>query len=612
MDYRRDIDGLRAIAVLSVMLFHAKVPGFAGGFVGVDVFFVISGFLITNIIFGELEREEFSIIRFYERRVRRIIPALFFMIAASIALFFPFMLPDDLENFGQSIVATTAFANNVLLWVTSGYFEPSVDLKPLAHTWSLGVEEQYYLVMPLIMIAAYRIGGRRAVMTAIATISVGSFAFALRESRIDQNFNFYIITSRFWELGVGSIAAFNRNRWLGVKQEAANLASLVGIVAILASIMVLEGHRSNPDEITLFPVLGTALVILFAREGVLILPVLTNRVAVGIGLISYSLYLWHQPLYVLLRLTSLEEPRPLQYLPSAALTFLVGYISWRFVEGPFRARGRVSRGWVFATAGVASFGAVAIGLAFHLTSGFYDRWPELASNDREFTANRNSSFNLEAKRFTDRVLPPESFDRNVLVVGDSFARDVINVFRQDPLLATLEYSYSEVAECDEAAQRVKTIPLADNARFVVLGWGVDGETAACQKTLSDIIEASGRREVIVFGDKNFGWNNNGVMLIPETTRYAFRAKVREEALVANEVGRATFPDGNYVDLLSSLGLDREGRVPVFTPDRKFISQDRQHLMPAGARYLAVLLRDHPALSAMRRAASATGHVSEGG
>ncbi|MEY2927515.1 MAG: hypothetical protein RL367_1992, partial [Pseudomonadota bacterium] len=266
MDYRRDIDGLRAIAVLSVMLFHAGVPGFSGGFAGVDVFFVISGFLITGIISRELDNGRFSILNFYERRVRRIVPVLLTVIAVSLVIFSPLLLPEDLRHFGQSVVATIGFGNNALLWKTAGYFDPSVEFKPLSHTWSLGVEEQYYLLIPLAMTAAWRWGGRKIVIGGIAIATLASFAFALHEGRIDPLFNFYLITSRFWELGAGSLAAFAAVRAQRLGRPASNLLALAGLVAVLVSVLLPETRKSfPPNAITLIPVGGTCLVLLFSN-----------------------------------------------------------------------------------------------------------------------------------------------------------------------------------------------------------------------------------------------------------------------------------------------------------------------------------------------------------
>ncbi|MEZ0244667.1 MAG: acyltransferase family protein, partial [Sphingomonas sp.] len=204
--YRPEIDGLRAIAVIVVILFHGMVPGFRAGYIGVDMFFVVSGYLITGILVTELAEGRFSILRFYERRIRRIIPALMLVMLLSIPFALWLMLPDDLENFGQSLIGTTFFANNILLLITTGYFGIEVQFKPLMHTWSLGVEEQYYLLVPLMMWVAWRLGKVRGVFIGIAAVTIVSFLACLVLARLSTRADFLLIFSRGWELGAGSLA----------------------------------------------------------------------------------------------------------------------------------------------------------------------------------------------------------------------------------------------------------------------------------------------------------------------------------------------------------------------------------------------------------------------
>ena len=207
MDYRREIDGLRAIAVLPVILFHAGFETFSGGFVGVDVFFVISGYLITTIIIAELEQGKFSIINFYERRARRILPALFLVMLVCIPLAWFWLLPRDMQDFSQSLVAVTVFASNILFWRESGYFDTAAELKPLLHTWSLAVEEQYYVIFPLFLMSFWRLG-KRWIMILLVAVFVVSLALAQWASLAKPSAAFFLLPARGWELLVGAFAAF--------------------------------------------------------------------------------------------------------------------------------------------------------------------------------------------------------------------------------------------------------------------------------------------------------------------------------------------------------------------------------------------------------------------
>ena len=212
VSYRPEIDGLRALAVFAIILYHTGAPAFGGGYLGVDIFFVISGYLITGILTCELLENRFSICNFYERRIRRIIPALLVLIVVVTPAAFLLMLPDDLASYGQSVVATLLFANNILLLLTSGYFELEVIFKPLMHTWSLAVEEQYYVVVPLLLGAAFKLGGVRYLLWFLSGVVLISLGFSILASNIWPVANFLLISSRAWELGVGSIAMLVQSR----------------------------------------------------------------------------------------------------------------------------------------------------------------------------------------------------------------------------------------------------------------------------------------------------------------------------------------------------------------------------------------------------------------
>ena len=254
--YRRDIDGLRAFAILPVLLFHAHVPGFSGGYVGVDIFFVISGFLITGIIAREVDEGRFSLLRFYERRFRRIIPALSVMILAVLAVAAWLYLPGDLEGVPKSALAATLFASNLWFFTDTGYFAGGADVKPLLHTWSLAVEEQYYIGFPilLILIARYAPRRRGAIM---AAAMLASFALAAAMQRDTSGFTFYLLPARAWELLAGALLALGivppvSRRWM---REALGLA---GLLAIGATVLLYDKNSPFPGLGALPPVLGAA------------------------------------------------------------------------------------------------------------------------------------------------------------------------------------------------------------------------------------------------------------------------------------------------------------------------------------------------------------------
>ncbi len=335
--YRKDIDGLRMIAVLPVVLEHAHIPGFPGGFVGVDVFFVISGFLITGILVRELEENRFSILNFYERRARRILPALFVVMIATLAVGWWLHSPQRFEALGKSVVATIVFASNIWFWLGAGdYFGPNVDLEPLLHTWSLAVEEQFYVVFPLFLWAVSSLA-RRSWIVSLWAIALASFGLSLWMTEAAPTANFYLVPTRAWELAAGALLAMGafpqpRNRiWLEV-------AGWLGLALISASILFLSAATPFPGLAAVPTVLGATLYIYAGMTQ----PVAAGRLLswgpfVGIGLISYSLYLWHWPVLVAAREISgaLYLPLPLAIF-CVALSVLLAWTSWRYVERPFR------------------------------------------------------------------------------------------------------------------------------------------------------------------------------------------------------------------------------------------------------------------------------------
>ena len=332
--YRADIDGLRAVAVLSVLLFHANVRGVYGGFVGVDVFFVISGFLITGIIRSGLEHEAFSIAEFYKRRVHRIFPALLVvMLAITIAAIWV-LLPKELVRLGKSLAATSLFLSNVEFYLESGYFDAESAAKPLLHTWSLAIEEQYYIFWPLILMAAHRL--RFDVKIVAIGLAAASLAFSLWQVHADPSGDFYLLPSRAWELLIGALVALDAVPALRFR-VAREIAAAMGLVMILAAVRLFTAATSFPGLAALLPCLGAALVIHAGREGatatgrLLGLPPLR-----GLGLISYSLYLWHWPVIVFAKIGLFLPFTPPVQIGIIGLSLALAIVSWALVEQPFQ------------------------------------------------------------------------------------------------------------------------------------------------------------------------------------------------------------------------------------------------------------------------------------
>jgi peptidoglycan/LPS O-acetylase OafA/YrhL len=357
MQYRKDIDGLRAVAVLAVVLFHAKVPGFSGGFVGVDVFFVISGYLITGLIAHDYANGRFTFLTFYFRRIRRILPALVCVYAGSTLLASLVMLPSDMASFGRSLTSSALFYSNHFFYTQSGYFGGQSDLKPLLHTWSLSIEEQFYLAWPVLFLALARWRARW-----VAHFVWPAAAISLTASALMIGWNkeaaFFLAPFRAWELLLGAGLAL-LPRPPVASPRLAQLASSAGLAMIVTSIVLLDEARPFPGLLAIPPCLGAALLVFAGtNQQPLITRLLSIPPAVALGLISYSLYLWHWPL---LSLARYHFDRPLQWGEVGSLlglSLLAAFVSYRCVERPARSITGERVPQVLA-AGVLSLGALA-------------------------------------------------------------------------------------------------------------------------------------------------------------------------------------------------------------------------------------------------------------
>jgi peptidoglycan/LPS O-acetylase OafA/YrhL len=442
LKYRAEIDGLRAITIVPVILFHAGFELFRGGFVGVDVFFVTSGYLITTILIEDIENNRFSIIKFYERRARRILPALFFVIICCIPFAWMWMLPNQMKDFSQSLVAVSLFTSNIHFWREGGYFA-ALEEKPLLHTWSLAVEEQYYLLFPIFLILAWRFG-RSRVFWMIAAFAAISLVLSEWGWRNQATANFYFAPTRTWELLAGSIAAFIVQK-RGVFNN--NLFSSIGLIAVLTSIFVYDRTTPFPSLYGLLPAGGAVLIILFAGSKTIIAKVLSYRLFVGIGLISYSAYLWHQPLFSFARIRSLEEPSVKLMFLLIVISMCLAMLSWRFVERPFRNKELISARLVAQISLFTASLIISIGWYGHITNGFedamlankfnqelskkyksiqtsidYDIYDFMFESDCKIWS-RNSNMLDRAQLAKCR----EKYGKAVVVLGDSHAMNLYNI-----------------------------------------------------------------------------------------------------------------------------------------------------------------------------------------
>lgn len=611
MKYRPDIDGLRALAVLPVILFHAGLPAFEGGYVGVDIFFVISGFLITSILIKDIEAGSFSILQFYERRIRRIIPALFFVMLVTLPFAYALLLPNEMAAYGKSLIATPLFASNFLFWSERGYFGAAVDLKPLVHTWSLAVEEQFYIFFPPLL-AFLLARSRKLTFGALGVIFLVSLAASWYLTRLHFETAFYLPFTRIWELLVGSACAFYLHRGPALGRGAGATLAAGGLALLLYAIFAFDNATVFPGLAAAVPVGGAAMLIVSGQRSNLVSRTLARRPLVGIGLIAYPLYLWHQPVFAYLRHMGHEEVQAL--LLSLPLVFGLSYLTYRYVETPFRREQGIARRTLFLATGWGSAAFVLIGALIVGTRGFEQRYSaQDVAVIRQFElapAYSEAAYNAAQFRAFD-----DSPRRKVVIAGDSHARDLHNMVREAGLEREFQFSTKRInAECGNvlvARDLTTFIPALREERCKVIGRLDHPKMAAILREADEIrlvarwydwvidllpetirnLEATYGVRVRVFGAKNFGTLDlRQALRVPESQRSSHVQAADPYFVALNERIRASVPASHLTELLDPLCQGDRQRCRVFTDEGLVMTLDGRHLTPAGAVYLAPAVR----------------------
>ena len=624
MKYRAEIDGLRAMAVLPVIFFHAGFEWFSGGFVGVDVFFVISGYLITTIIISEMAEGKFSIINFYERRARRILPALFFVMLICVPFATLWFAPNDLKIFGQSIIAVSIFLSNILFWKNTGYFESSAELNPMLHTWSLAVEEQYYILFPVFLMLTWRLGVKWILLLLLVAFFV-SLSAAQWGAYNSSSFTFYMLPTRGWELLIGVFTAFYLNSDPYVKSKTINqVLSLLGFSMIIYSIIAFDETTPFPSLFTLIPTIGTALLIISAVPTTLVNRLLINKPIVAIGLISYSAYLWHQPILAFARYRYFGEISDLILFSLCISAIVMAWFSWNFVEKPFRDKKRVSRNNIFSffIISVTLFSSIGFWLNQsdgRLSSYNFDDQRHFSSffNPRVYVRKKNKEIRL-------RNFDINSDNKKVLIIGDSHSEDLVNsVFaanlsdkidfssyympvacgvlfvdkeasREDRKLACMDWHKSHASEIwgNPESRFYKVASTADQI-WIISNWRLT-DVEYIHESITNLRMINDN--VLVFGKKSFGKIYAGIYKnTPKSHWSSIHHGTIEKAnnlslqninnLVAIEVEST---GGKFINTQFLLCGDKD-ICPNYVGG-EILSHDGSHLTPFGASFMGHKLR----------------------
>ena len=586
MQYRKEIDGLRAFAVLPVVFYHAGFGLFSGGFIGVDVFFVISGYLIASIIIREKSAGTFTFANFYERRARRILPALFLVMLVCMPFAWFWMAPHQLKDFSQSLLSTTIFLSNVFFYLETDYFNDFAETAPLLHTWSLAVEEQYYLLFPPLLLVIWRFGAkwRAGLFGAIAFASLVGAQYATVHA---PTANFYLLPMRAWELLIGVLAALyilhEEARGTKVKAVHAEVGGGIGLLAIFYAVFVFDTKTPLPGLWGLIPTLGTALIILYASPQTWVGRLLGVWPIVGIGLMSYSLYLWHQPVLAFARIKTfgtLDAPLSLALIALSFFLAVASYILW---ESKFRNRSVIKTRYVAVLLGAIAALFIVLGYWGNATTGFKSyKLSKISESHRSIIIDQDAEFS-KIGAYWKELLPVSrdpfespSVGKRVLILGDSKSGDLyislmVNKdlfpdyqFRRMPLDDTCMFSDEGRPEqhtkaCAAEIARFEATDLLEHADIVVLTnlWerASNANVEGYVKQLS-----TQKRNIFIVGNSQFNDMPSLSMQIAEQElsgealeRYMFRNIRHDWRRQSNSLAEA-FRDDDNVTFLDKLAL----------------------------------------------------------
>lgn len=599
MNYRQELDGLRSIAVLAVLFFHGKIPFFTGGFVGVDIFFVLSGFLVTSIIIRDIGSHRFSILDFYERRIRRILPAFFVVLFCCLPLAWFLLIPSELVQFFKSLRYALFFLSNIFFYNDSGYFAQAAELKPLLHTWSLSIEVQYYFIVPFLFLLGQRLA-KKWHLPLFTLLLIASFTYMLLTMHKPQNYAFFMLHTRFWELALGGCLALYSSYFqpqfaaLTAHTQRNNILSLAGLGLICYAIFVFGKATSFPGINATIPTLGTVLILVFTTQGTLLHFLLTRPAMVALGGASYSVYLWHYPLLVFLRIYMLEEPSVLAVIAALVLSITLGFISWKWIEKPFRNRAVTSRKQIFTCTILCIVILYSLALVIKHYEGFSSRskLPEAVAATIGISPFHQNipwpAHLVPSKHITLAGSATAPHSRTVAFFGDSHARAFYPVLDAYGKKHNILFAASEKGGCPP----ILGIDVAKgNFEPGVCLDFTNEQLAFMQKNKLNTVLLTGRWTLYTTGNYNNDIDSYFLVatpkntISPDTSRNNFVQGIQNTVDTYTKLGAKVFvllqvpqhdndPRKAYTRLFSILSNDKQAALDTkgMTPERHFALQ----------------------------------------
>ncbi len=621
LKYRPEIDSLRAISVLGVIIYHSKIHFFGelffqGGYFGVDIFFVISGYLITSIIYEDLSKNNFSLKKFYMKRCRRIFPALIFTILISLLLSWYSIMPISFVEYAKSVIYSLTFVSNYYFFLTGlEYGAVSGLLKPLLHTWSLAIEEQFYIIFPLIFIFGFNVL-RKNLIIYFGIILIISFITAIYFSNFTPNFNFYFIGSRAWELLIGSLLfLLSQKTTLQIKTLYSNLSTFFGLTIIFISFQFNYDTIPTPNLNTLLPLLGASIIIFtFKNEGFFNL-LFVNKFILKIGLISYSLYLLHYPIFAFVRANRLAHSN-IDYLIVALIIFVLSAISYRFIERPFRSFNFINNG---------SFIKILIGSLIFICSlsfiiignkGFENRYPSLSNFSLDYGKYvkelRVLKYELGTPSFKDKS------KKNLLIIGNSHGRDLFNTLKLneniffdyefsiiDTKVSCLNY-INENKLCDKTLSKLQK-NIFEQSEFILISSKYSDKDLLELETIVKKLLTFNKKVILASNRPQFYFSSNNLTIIDEfflknkrlpndneklalERKYflSINPKIKKKNVLIEKIAKDYQID--FIDTKELICSDKKKTCEFLTDSNSKIMFDDSHFTVEGAKYLGTRIK----------------------
>jgi len=622
LKYRPEIDSLRAISVLGVIIYHSKIYFFGelffqGGYYGVDIFFVISGYLITSIIYEDLSKNNFSLKKFYVKRCRRIFPALIFTILISLLLSWYSVMPISFIEYAKSIIYSLIFVSNYYFHISGlEYGAVSGLLKPLLHTWSLAIEEQFYIIFPLLFIFGFR-KLRKSLIFYLGILLFVSFLIAIYYSNFDPNFNFYFIGSRAWELLIGSLLfLLSQKSNLKIKTFYSNVITFFGLLLIFISFQFNYDTNPTPNLNTLLPLFGASIIIFtFKKEGLLNL-LFVNKFILKIGLISYSLYLLHYPIFAFVRANRFAHSQ-IDYLFVALIIFILSFLSYRFVEKPFRSFDFIkNRSFIQILIGSILF-FCSLSLVIIYNKGFENRYPKLSNFSLDYEKYlreiRVLKYELGVPSFKDES------KKNLLIIGNSHGRDLFNILKLNES-SFLDYEFSILDTkisclkyinnnklCDKTLSKLQE-DILNQSNIILISTRYDDEDLLELKNIIKKLSTDNKKVILASNRPEFYFSNNNLTIIDEFFLQNKRLPNNDERLELKEKYFLsikpklkkinTFIEqiakDNQIDFIDTKELicsDQKRTCEFLTNSNSKLMYDSSHFTVEGAKYLGTKVKE---------------------